>query len=530
MSTIRSRLRRPLSLLLVGLALLPLLALLPADQTGAATPALTLTPDQVSCTTAMTVTASSFQPGTSVVLGPGGPEDVPTSVFLSSLGPYEVDDGGAFIAEIPAGFGIYDCFGGPLGRDGAPYRFSARTIHAGPDANGEWTLGAPEATASFTFAIDPADPRLTLSPDHGAGCIEVIAHGENFRPGSYVTLYGGGLGGHVFSPVTDDPVLVDTTGSFSVTLSQALTPFIDCDERTVGDGSHYIVAASTGRPKIDEDPDGPSAADVFTVELTSEERFAQTWAHTDEPVAKGTVQRTWIWGPEARTGVVEEPYADVTGGMREVQYYDKSRMEITNPNADRTSPWYVTNGLLVVEMVEGWYQTGDATFDQSPDPADIPIAGDPDSDGITYADIAAYGLRAEGATPEGAIIVQTIADDGTIGEDATFPSEGVTAEVHVAKTGHTVAAVFWELMTAESEITLPDGSTYTEPLFENPFYATGYPITEAYWSEVAVGGVEQPVLWQCFERRCLTYTPGNPNGWQVEAGNVGLHYFGWRYR
>ena len=34
---------------------------------------------------------------------------------------------------------------------------------------------------------------------------------------------------------------------------------------------------------------------------------------------------------------------------------------------------------------------------------------------------------------------------------------------------------------------------------------------------------------QCFERRCLTYTPDNPDGWQVEAGNVGQHYYAWRY-
>ncbi|MEZ4520625.1 MAG: hypothetical protein R3A46_03120 [Thermomicrobiales bacterium] len=34
---------------------------------------------------------------------------------------------------------------------------------------------------------------------------------------------------------------------------------------------------------------------------------------------------------------------------------------------------------------------------------------------------------------------------------------------------------------------------------------------------------------QCFERRCLTYTPGNPEGFIVEAGNVGQHYYSWRY-
>ena len=66
-------------------------------------------------------------------------------------------------------------------------------------------------------------------------------------------------------------------------------------------------------------------------------------------------------------------------------------------------------------------------------------------------------------------------------------------------------------------------------LFPNPYYATGYPISEAYWVNVLVGGTAQDVLLQCFERRCLTYTPGNEPAWQVEAGNVGLHYFVWRY-
>src|SRR5690606_29200350 len=31
------------------------------------------------------------------------------------------------------------------------------------------------------------------------------------------------------------------------------------------------------------------------------------------------------------------------------------------------------------------------------------------------------------------------------------------------------------------------------------------------------------------ERRCLTYTPGNPSGFLTEAGNVGQHYYSWRY-
>ncbi|MEZ4570080.1 MAG: clostripain-related cysteine peptidase [Thermomicrobiales bacterium] len=54
-------------------------------------------------------------------------------------------------------------------------------------------------------------------------------------------------------------------------------------------------------------------------------------------------------------------------------------------------------------------------------------------------------------------------------------------------------------------------------------------MTEAYWATVEVAGTPKDVLSQCFERRCLTYTPDNDPGWQVEAGNVGLHYYDWRY-
>jgi hypothetical protein len=46
---------------------------------------------------------------------------------------------------------------------------------------------------------------------------------------------------------------------------------------------------------------------------------------------------------------------------------------------------------------------------------------------------------------------------------------------------------------------------------------------------VRVGGVERDVLVQAYQRRVLTYTPNNPVGWQVEMGNVGRHYYQWRY-
>jgi hypothetical protein len=95
-------------------------------------------------------------------------------------------------------------------------------------------------------------------------------------------------------------------------------------------------------------------------------------------------------------------------------------------------------------------------------------------------------------------------------------------------TGHTVAGPFWEFMTSSAEV-WQNGALVNAQLFENPFYATGLPISEAYWTTVRVAGTQQDVLVQAFERRVLTYTPANEPGWQVELGNVGQHYYFWRY-
>jgi hypothetical protein len=67
-----------------------------------------------------------------------------------------------------------------------------------------------------------------------------------------------------------------------------------------------------------------------------------------------------------------------------------------------------------------------------------------------------------------------------------------------------------------------------ERIIPVPFYATGLPLTEPYWTTVAVAGQPQRVLVQAFERRVMTYTPANPAGWHVDAGNVGRHYYEWR--
>jgi hypothetical protein len=273
--------------------------------------------------------------------------------------------------------------------------------------------------------------------------------------------------------------------------------------------------------------------DDVTQHPFADEAFKTRWERTDQPVIDGQ-DRTWIWGPSPYTEGMLEPYVDSLGGMRLVQYFDKSRMEINDPYVpleDRDELWYVTNGLLVIEMVEGRYQLGDGTFDHSPDPAEVQIAGDPDaSPDVSYATINELGLRQLPATPVGTVLTEIIENGEIASGDDTFVEYAVTAahRVQVDHIDHTVASVFWDFMNSEG-IVYENDQAITDRLFINPFYATGYPITEAFWARVLLEGEPTDVLWQCFERRCLTYTPANEDGWKVEAGNVGQHYFQWRY-
>lgn len=241
----------------------------------------------------------------------------------------------------------------------------------------------------------------------------------------------------------------------------------------------------------------------------------------DRPVAAGE-PRTWTWGPDYFDARLEA-YDEGPDGYRAVRYYDKSRMEITAPTEDRTSDWYVTNGLLVRELITGEMQVGDNRFIER-EPANVPVAGDGDDpDSPTYATFAA--VLGEPAVEPGTEIIATINRNGEIGDGGRG---GVVAGHYVEASNHTVAGVFWDYLNSTS--TIWDGQQFTTGrLFEPTFFATGFPITEAYWARVRVGGSERDVLIQCFERRCLTYTPENPQGWQVEMGNVGRHYHAWRY-
>ncbi len=265
--------------------------------------------------------------------------------------------------------------------------------------------------------------------------------------------------------------------------------------------------------------------------------FQRTWDRTDKPVAEQRVSRTWMWGPEGSSPALVEPY-DVYDGvdqnqqiqahriMRAVQYFDKSRMEINDTNGDQSSIWYVTNGLLVREMITGQLQLGDVGF-ESHDPAQVNVTGDSDDvNAPTYATFAS--LLDSLPMQAGSTITQTIDRAGHTGDDPGLATYGVTAGSPVTETNHAVASVFWDFMNSTG-LVYENGDVHGAPLFQNPFYATGYPITDPYWTRVKVGGDAKWVLVQAFERRVLTYTPDNPDGWKVEAGNVGQHYFQWRY-
>ncbi len=248
--------------------------------------------------------------------------------------------------------------------------------------------------------------------------------------------------------------------------------------------------------------------------------FAGVWSRTDQVVASRQADRTWMWGPSGLFGRAEL-YQQANGGARQVQYFDKARMEITDWQRDRSNPWFVTNGLLVREMVEGRVQIGDAQF-LSRVPAQIGIAGDADDrTGPTYASFAR--LLGPAGDRVGQTATAMLRRDGSTAPAAGRPEARL--QTYVPETGHNIAQVFWDFLQQRG----PVGDGKSEDTLVDWVFAMGYPISEPYWARVKVGGVEQDVLMQAFQRRVLTYTPSNPSGWQVEMGNVGRHYYTWRY-
>lgn len=249
----------------------------------------------------------------------------------------------------------------------------------------------------------------------------------------------------------------------------------------------------------------------------SDANVRKLWLVADGPVASHSAARTWIYGPQA-FDVRNEPYAQSPGGQRTVYYFDKARMEITNPNGDRNSQWFVTTGRLVAELISGQMQTGDSTF-ESKSPAQVAVAGDPaniNPNAPTYASfatVASLNNDKRVANRSGQNVVEAIDKNGQVTTLSVAPA-AVKYSYYDNTLGHNVPDV---IMTWAA--TLP-----------NPWvFVLGLPLTEPYWTKVKVGSVEKDVLVQIFERRTVTYTPTNDPVWRVEMGNTGQHYHLWRY-
>ena len=253
--------------------------------------------------------------------------------------------------------------------------------------------------------------------------------------------------------------------------------------------------------------------------------FANVWERADAPIAANKTSRSWLWGPRSGNGMIEA-YYEAEGGVRQVQYFDKSRMEITYANGDRTSQWFVTNGLIAKELIVGQIQLGDNNFVPR-SPAQINIAGDLDDNRApTYASFS--NNLAGTADRTGQFADQTLNRDGSLGSYAGKPSDAAKLVTYVPQTQHNIASAFWEFINRRGLIS--ENGQLRDGQIMDWVFALGYPISEPYWVRVRVGGVEQDVLVQAFERRVLTYTPNNSADWRVEMGNVGQHYEQWRYK
>jgi hypothetical protein len=240
-------------------------------------------------------------------------------------------------------------------------------------------------------------------------------------------------------------------------------------------------------------------------------KFQQLW-QASEAIS------TNFWGP---LGTAREPqleaYAEgqatqpcppgqacaqvIRPGQRLVQYFDKGRMELNQPDAT------VTSGLLASNLVHGQIQIGDTAFVSKPVPA-IPIAGDPDNPGPTYAQLNAKSRELLDPAPQqtGATTQATLSAAGEITVSTVPASAPATFTVFDDTTKHNVPKAFADYRAKVNLLNV------------------GFAVSEPFYANVKVGGTPKDVMIQVFERRVLTYTADNPDAFKVEMGNIGQHY------
>jgi hypothetical protein len=283
------------------------------------------------------------------------------------------------------------------------------------------------------------------------------------------------------------------------------------------------VGLAWQRPAFGQSPDEPP---------WPSEAFRAQWQRTDGLVAQGAADYSWYWGPGPRSGPLLERNDDAAGGRLLVQYFDKGRMEQELIYASAKAARQLSFGRLVAELVSGNVQLGSQRFD-SGRPAAIPVAGDMDDPlAPTYASFARVA-SATGSTAvpraSGQVPNLSIDREGqVIRRDDLAQSYPETAySDYDAGLGHNIPAVFSRFMARAGLVETTEGRRREQIV--DAVAVFGRPISEAYWVEVELGNAVRPALVQLYERRVLTYTPSNPAAYRVEMGNVGLHYYVWRY-
>jgi hypothetical protein len=269
------------------------------------------------------------------------------------------------------------------------------------------------------------------------------------------------------------------------------------------------------------------ATPVLAAPSLGNEAFRRLWQRQDLPVAEQVSGRSWTWGPAPISELMREPLVEAPEGLRAVQYFDKSRMEINDPTADPNAAWYVTNGLLPIEMMTGRLQVGFNQFEFRAQSAQS-VVGDP-GQFPTYADLLRF-YQSPGAVNPGDLgkpATGLINPDGSVSAFTGYASDPATLLVR-GENNHGVAAAFKDFM--EQRGIVYEGGRFVRGQIYDPIFVFGLPVTGAYWVRVNVGGVERPILFQVFERRVLTYNPANEPAFRVEMGNVGQHYYQWRYQ
>ena len=254
------------------------------------------------------------------------------------------------------------------------------------------------------------------------------------------------------------------------------------------------------------------ANDVLAADGFASPAFDQRWRQDEQSTPN-------FWGPlNLATDGMIEAYTEGTAGpicpptkvcpqyivrgKRLVQYFDKGRMELTTPGDS------VTSGLLVKEMISGRMQVGDTAF-ETRTPARISVAGDVDNLFPLYSDLTAPlppQPLASGAP------VQTELTPNGPQAAANLPQDAAAA-----------------IATTDSATGFPVPRIFVDFRDRIGVQVIGLAVTQPFWVQVKVAGMQRRVLMQAFERRVLTYNAANPDPFKVEFGNVGQHYYRWRY-